>query len=412
MIFLYSIYWIFATLASLTLHLLSLLGHKRSKTFLAMRSGLPALQPKTSQTTHNWAWFHCASLGEYEQAVPVIESYIAHHPNTPILLSLFSPSAHTPLSKNPPSWLRPSDVITGLPLDTHRSVEAFLKALSHNIKFFASAKYEVWPELIRQLTAREIPTFVFAAHVPPSAPLIRKTVSGWFLRKVWHKLSHIYTQDSASSDLLSKFKISSQVCGDPRADRVLQLAKSTTPPAALSTWKSSAKLIVAGSSYHAEELALSTLPWSNELKLLIAPHHVDAPHIAEILNLFNATSPTPVASTLTSGNPATPVIVVDSIGLLTSLYPLADLAVVGGGFGKGIHNILEPAAHNIRIVTGSNLGRFREASALKADGVLSVAEKSTDLASVVWEELARDKPSGKWLASQSGSAEKIACLLP
>jgi 3-deoxy-D-manno-octulosonic-acid transferase len=404
-ILLYFTYWIFATLASLTLHLLSLLGHKCSKTNVAMR----ALPPKTASPR---AWFHCASFGEYEQAVPVIQAYISLHPDIPILLTLFSPSAHTPLSKNPPSWLRPNDFITGLPLDTPFHVRSFLKALKHNIVFFASAKYEVWPELIRQLTSYNIPTYVFAAHVPPSATLVKRNINGWFLRKVWSQLSHIFTQDQASSSLLSEFKINSSPLGDPRADRVLQLAANISVPSELRDWKASASLIVAGSTYHVEELALTTLPWSEKLKLLIAPHEVDAPHISEILTLFNATSPTPIASTLTSGDLRTPVIVVDSIGLLTSLYPLADLAVVGGGFGNGIHNVLEPAAHNIRIVTGPNLGRFREASALKEDGVLSVVEKSTDMASVVWEELSRDKPYGKWLTSQSGAAEKIASLLP
>jgi 3-deoxy-D-manno-octulosonic-acid transferase len=232
------------------------------------------------------------------------------------------------------------------------------------------------------------------------------------LRKVWSKLTSIFTQDSTSSALLKTCEIASTPLGDPRADRVLQLAAAISPPASLLKWKADAKVIVAGSTYHAEELPLSTLSWSNDTKLILAPHEVDTPHINKILSLFNATSHKTIASTLSAGNLSTPVLIVDSIGLLTSLYPLADLAVVGGGYGKGIHNILEPAAHNISIITGPNTGRFREASELIADGALVVAEKPMDLASAVWRELPNPQPSGKWLASQSGSSEKIASHLP
>ena len=136
-------------------------------------------------------------------------------------------------------------------------------------------------------------------------------------------------------------------------------------------WKGDAHLVVAGSTWGPEEVSLTTLPWSDSKKLIVAPHDVSEQNIKRVLNLFNAISRT--ASLLSDGKFDTPVIIVDSMGQLTSIYTLADLAVVGGGFGKGIHNILEPAANGVTVGTGPNISRFREVDNLLTDGVLSVA---------------------------------------
>ena len=209
---------------------------------------------------------------------------------------------------------------------------------------------------------------------------------------------------------LEGFNIKSQAFGDPRVDRVLQLAQEFTPQEELINWKGNAKLVVAGSTWRPEELSLTTLPWSESQKLLIAPHEVNSKNIQEILSLFNATSPT--ASLLSEGRFDTPVIIADSMGQLSSFYHLADLAVVGGGFGAGIHNILEPAAHGIIIITGPNIDRFREAAKLKEEGVLNTVSESNLIASVVWSALSIEKPSSAWLESQKCCAIKIASTLP
>ena len=250
------------------LRVLALFGHARASAFIAMRS--PGHLHELSQRTHNlisgndkWSWFHCASLGEYEQAVPVIEAYISMHPESQILLTLYSPSGYTPLTTtSPPSWLRNNDYITALPMDTPSQVRQFLQAAQYRIAFFASAKYEVWPELIRQLTHAlpPVPTCVFAAHVLPDAPLLRKTLSGLFLRNTWSNLSAILTQDDASSLLLAQVSIESQPLGDPRADRVSRLALSKEVPESPSSMEGFiAGIVVAGSSWPPEEKALSDL---------------------------------------------------------------------------------------------------------------------------------------------------------
>jgi len=435
---LHYIYLTALSIYSLILRVLALFGHSRASAFLAMRS--PSHIQALSQRTHNlvtgdhkWSWFHCASLGEYEQAAPVIEAYISMHPESQILLTLYSPSGHTPLTTTaPPSWLRKNDYITALPMDTPSHVRHFLQAAQYRIAFFASAKYEVWPELIKQLThaSPPVPTCVFAVHVLPDAPLLRKTLSGLFLRSTWSKISTILTQDDASSQLLSQISIKSQPVGDPRADRVSRLALSKEVPVTLKAWKGSSRVIVAGSSWPPEEKALSNLEWDATTKLILAPHNIDDGHVTSVLNLFNPSSSNLPRAMLYSewvssmkDHDATPpaILIIDSIGLLSSLYALADLAVIGGGFGAGIHNLLEPAAHGVPMISGPNIGRFREAVALQRTHSLVICHHQSLLSQTISSSLEIDNTlklsqtgqlAKDWVASQSGSAEKIAQLLP
>jgi 3-deoxy-D-manno-octulosonic-acid transferase len=423
----------------LILRVLSLFGHARAYAFLTMRS--PSHLRELSKRTHNlissnhkWSWFHCASLGEYEQAAPVIEAYISMHPESQILLTLYSPSGHTPLTTtSPPSWLRKNDFITALPMDTPSQVRQFLQAAQYQIAFFASAKYEVWPELINQLThaSPSIPTCVFAVHVLPDAPLLRKTLSGLFLRNTWSNLSTILTQDDASSQLLSQISIKSQPLGDPRADRVCRLALSKEVPEPLKAWKGSSRVIVAGSSWPPEEKALSNLKWDETTKLILAPHHIDDGHINSILNLFNSSALNSPRALLYSewvlslneheATSMPSILIIDSIGLLSSLYALADLAIIGGGFGAGIHNLLEPAAHGVPMISGPNIGRFREAVKLQNTHSLVICSNQSHLSQTISSSLKSDNrlklsQTGQlakdWVESQSGCAEKIAQLLP
>jgi 3-deoxy-D-manno-octulosonic-acid transferase len=403
----------------LSIRLASILGHSRARAFCAMRSPhtLKALSNKTASNDQPWAWFHCASLGEYEQTAPVIDAYLSLHPATPILLTLFSPSAHTPLTNtSPPSWLRPTDHICALPLDTPLSVRRFLTSASYNFKFFAAAKYEVWPELLLQLSTPPIPSYVFAAHILPGAAQLRPTPSGRFLFTAWSRLTGILTQSQSSTSLLASHGLSSTPTGDPRADRVLQLSTSSITPPSLLTWKGNSRLVVAGSTWPPEEHALANLSWSPDLKLIIAPHEVNPSNISRLLALFGER-----ASLYSSGNLNSSILIIDSIGLLTSIYSLADLALVGGGFGAGIHNVLEPAAHSVPVITGPNKGRFREADALADIGALLIASTPTQLQFLLTDILSPDnstklsysgKSAGYWVEEQSGAAEKIAKYLP
>jgi len=381
---------------------LAFIGNKKFGALFSIRDNSPSLQVPNNP----FAWFHCASLGEFEQATPVIKKYIALHSSTPILLTFFSPSGYEPVVTNQPKWLRPMDEVCALPFDTPSRVRSFLKSIDYKVKFFAMCKYDVWPNLISELSNSNIPTYVFAAHITEGSQVLKSS----FMRWNWAKLTCVLTQSQESTNLLSEKGINAKTIGDPRVDRVIELANSASPPKGLMDWKGDAQLVVAGSTWGPEEVSLTTLPWSDSKKLIVAPHDVSEQNIKRVLYLFNATSR--IASLMSEGKFDTPVIIVDSIGKLTSIYILADLAVVGGGFGKGIHNILEPAANGLPVVTGPNIFRFREACDLLADGVLSVASEQNKLAGIVWDKISQVKPKSNWLNTQKGASIKIASTLP
>jgi 3-deoxy-D-manno-octulosonic-acid transferase len=311
--------------------------------------------------------------------------------------------------------MREGDLITALPLDTPRRVKFFLSTTAVHVKFFATCKYEVWPELMKQLEAAETPSFVFATYFTADAYPLRNNPISKFLLSAWHRFDRILTQDESSSRLLKLCGIDSVISGDPRADRVLQIAHESTPPSDLKNWKGDSKLVLAGSSWAEEEGALASLTWDAQIKLLIAPHEVNEANIQRILALF------PNSSRYTSGDLNTSVVVIDSVGLLSSLYALADLAVIGGGFGLGLHNILEPSAFGIPSLSGPNTSRFREAISLQDVSALYISSTPSDLSHQVKRLLSSEnsqelKTSGlaakSWVLSQKGAAEKITSYLP
>ena len=396
------IYSIVFSIAIVVMRALAFIGNKRFGALFSIRDNSPSLKVPN----YPFAWFHCASLGEFEQATPVIKEYIALHSSTPILLTFFSPSGYEPVVANQPEWLRPMDKVCALPLDTPSRVRSFLKSFDYKVKFFAVCKHDVWPNLISELSNSHVPTYVFAAHITEDSQVLKSS----FMRWNWAKLTCVLTQSHESTNLLLEKGINAKTIGDPRVDRVIELANFASPPKGLLEWKGDAQLVVAGSTWGPEEVSLTTLPWSDSNKLIVAPHEVSEQNIKRVLNLFNATSR--MASLLSDGKFDTPVIIVDSMGQLTSIYILADVAVVGGGFGKGIHNILEPAANGVPVITGPNISRFREADELLADGILSVASEQNKLAGIVWDNIYQGKPKSNWFNSQKGSSIKIASTLP
>jgi 3-deoxy-D-manno-octulosonic-acid transferase len=311
--------------------------------------------------------------------------------------------------------MRKGDLITALPLDTPGRVRDFLSPTAAHVKFFATCKYEVWPELMKQLDAAKIPSFVFATYFTADAFPLRTNSISKFLLASWRRFDKIFTQDESSSRLLKLQGIDSVIAGDPRADRVLQIADESTPPSDLKTWKGDSKLVLAGSSWAEEEGALATLTWDDQTKLLIAPHEINEANIQRILSLF------PNSSRYSSGDLHASVVIIDSVGLLSSLYALADLAVIGGAFGSGLHNVLEPSAFGIPSLSGPKTSRFREALSLQDVSALYISRTPSALSQQVKRLLASEnsqelKSSGvaakSWVLSQKGAAEKITSYLP
>ena len=411
------------------------LGVAKARRWWRMRAGgRRALAAATAGLAPDaaWAWFHCASLGEYEQARPVIEAYRALRPEDPILLTFFSPSGLEPLADRRPTWWRPGDHLAASPWDFYPVVRGWLKGLGGarlRLRFVALSKYEVWPEQLSYIRKAGIPTVVFAAYHRPGAWPLRR-LSGP-VHEAWRGLTALLVQDDATARLWQACGVAARVVGDPRADRVAGLAAAPAPHDAdwerAVRWVAGRRCLVAGSTWEAEERALVQVGWApgGGRCWICVPHETHEAHIQALTDSLGRAGLRWVTWSALTSAPAddeavygSEVLVVDRVGRLSQLYRLGLFAVVGGGFGKGIHNTLEPAAHGLPVITGPRIERFREALALREVGGLTVAPRPTDLVPLVQRGL--DDPEAAlrqgtharaWVRANTGAAAAIASEL-
>jgi 3-deoxy-D-manno-octulosonic-acid transferase len=309
-----------------------------------------------------YIWFHCASLGEFEQGRPVIEGVKSNYPGFKILLTFYSPSGYE-IRKN----YNGADIVCYLPLDTRWNAKSFISITSPEKAYFV--KYEFWYNYLNELKKHKIPTYIFSANFRSNQHFFRNFPwSGWF-RKMLGKFDHIFVQSRESLELLKSIGFKNvTVAGDTRFDRVAAIAENTKELPVVDKFKGENPLIVAGSTWKPdEELIIRFINKNNGIKYIIAPHEVSEANINRIFQLLK--KPAIRFSQITEKNGTNfEVIVVDSIGLLSSLYKYGDLAYIGGGFGVGIHNILEAATFGLPVVFGPNHEKFREARELKSTG--------------------------------------------
>ncbi len=320
-------------------------------------------------------WIHCASLGEFEQGRPVLEKLKSAYPDIPILLTFYSPSGYEIRKKYPLA-----DAIEYLPLDTPENARALLQR--HNPLLAIFVKYEVWHNLFRELFRQGIPTLMISAKFRKDQ-IYFKPWGAWF-QKSLRGVNHIFTQDSTSEKLLNNIGIvNTSTSGDTRFDRVIEIAKSSERIEAIENLVSGKITLIAGSTWGPDEDLLadffrnsSGLP---ELQLIIVPHEISHQHINRLTNLLPECQIWSLHQTqLKSGKP----LIIDTIGLLSKLYLYADIAYIGGGFGVGIHNVLEPAAFGVPVVFGPKYHKFTEArNLIEKGGGWSVSNKRelTDL---------------------------------
>ncbi len=298
-------------------------------------------------------WFHCASLGEFEQARPLIELHKKTYPKQSILLSFFSPSGY----ENRKNY-ELADIITYLPIDSQRNAKKFLDITAISKAYFT--KYEIWPNYLKELNKRAIPTILFSS-VFREKQIYFRSYGAWF-KKALHHFKAIHVQNHESLKLLQSIGISATVTGDTRFDRVWEIAKNTDAVAYIADFKGKQQLIVAGSTWPMDEEHLLTVLKIQNCKLIIAPHEIDEKHLSSIERLF----PNAVRYSMISEESFedSNVLIIDQIGLLSKIYQYADIAYIGGGFGVGIHNTLEAAAYGCPIIFGPNYQKFEEAKAL------------------------------------------------
>ncbi len=305
-------------------------------------------------------WMHCASLGEFEQGRPVIEKIRREQPDWKVVLTFFSPSGYEVRKEYPGA-----DVIMYLPSDIPVNVRSFLDMTEPDLVLIV--KYEFWYNYLSALRKRKIPTYMISGIFRPTQYFFRWY--GWFTREIFTVFTHIFVQDEQSGRLLNGIGFERySVTGDTRFDRVSQIAEAARDLPAIEKFRGREQLFVAGSSWEPDEDII--IRYINEhpmvMKWIIAPHEVDEAHLQRIERKITAGSVR--YSSFDPAEGSARVMIIDNIGILSSVYRYATMAAVGGGFGKGIHNILEPACWGIPVLFGPNHGKFREAGDLTDRG--------------------------------------------
>lgn len=315
-------------------------------------------------------WFHAASLGEYEQGLPVIEKIKIKYPNHKIIVSFFSPSGYEVRKNN-----AVADATVYLPLDTVKNAKKFIQLVHPDLVFFI--KYEFWPNYLNELKKQQIPTYLISGIFRENQAFFKWY--GQFYRNALEAFTYFFVQNERSLELLHRLgKNNAVVSGDTRFDRVITILEKDNSLDFIETFKNNTTTIVIGSSWPKdEELILNFINSSNtDCKYIIAPHNIKSEQIQQLKT--NCVKKVVLFSEKEDKNLADyDVLIIDTIGILTKIYSYADIAYVGGGFGQpGVHNILEPAVFGIPIIIGPNYSHFAEATDLvNLNGCISIQNK-------------------------------------
>lgn len=390
------------------LSVVALCGHKKAKLLVEGRKETwkKVLQYDNSQSC---IWVHAASLGEFEQGRPIIEAIRAKYPTKKIVLTFYSPSGYE-VRKN----YKEADLVCYLPSDTKGNAKKFIEAINPEMAFFV--KYEFWHHFINELYKREVPLYGVAVIFRDAQPFFQ-TWGSWF-RDMLHKYTRLYVQDRMSADLLKSIGIADDkyvVAGDTRFDRVSQIAANAPDVPIVERFVSNAKkVIVMGSAWPPDDEVV--FPYINiapkDVKLIVAPHEVHQERVKGLLGRL--TVKTSLFTEPVEDLEDCQVLVVNTIGLLSTIYKYGQIGYIGGGFGVGIHNTLEAATYSMPVMFGPNYKRFKEACDLiDCQGGYCVKNKGEVAEKLdLWlgdEERLKvaGESAGKYVASMCGATEKI-----
>lgn len=365
------IYSLFILLYGFSIRLASLFNAKAAL-WIHGRRGLFVKVEEDLKNNHKpLIWMHTASLGEFEQGRPVLEAIKAKHPDYGIVLTFFSPSGYE-VRKN----YDLADFVYYLPLDTPKNAKRFLELVPIKLAIFV--KYEYWYNYMDVLHKKSIP-LVFVSAIFRPKQIFFQDYGSWFLKHL-KNVAWFFVQTQASLDLLQKTGITNaSLSGDTRFDRVADIASKAKINDLVAQFKGGSKLLLVGSSWPEDETLiyplLNTFP---DLKIVFAPHLIDAKHINQIEK--NSLGNSVLYSKATLDNVSTKqVLIVDNFGLLSGLYRYADFTYIGGGFGAGIHNTLEAATFGMPIFIGPNYEKFAEATDLVELGAIEVLTDTAQL---------------------------------
>lgn len=353
--------------------------NNKARLFREGRKGLLAKLAAEIDHSLPIIWFHCSSVGEFEQARPLIEWYRENRKGYRILLTFFSPSGYE-MRKNYPLV----DWIFYMPLDTASNARRFLDIVKPQKAIFI--KYEFWYNFITELHRRSIKTYIVSAIFREEQPFFKPY--GGLFRSMLKSFTALFVQDTHSMELLQSIGIDKNVtiCGDTRFDRVNQITAASREFPLIERFSRDAFTVLAGSTWGPdEEILCATIKNFSKVKLVIAPHEIHKEHIEKICTLFKGYKVLRFSDfdkkfrqgydsmydelarfdkQLEEAN----VLIIDCLGILSSIYRYGKFAYIGGGFGVGIHNILEAATYGIPVVFGPNYHKFKEAKDLIARG--------------------------------------------
>lgn len=391
----------------LAVKLAALFGHKKAERLIEGHREIFSSLEKGIKEGNNYVWFHASSLGEFEQGRPLIEKFRATHPEYRVVLTFFSPSGYRS-ARN----YQQADVVCYLPFDTPANVRRFLDIVNPKMVFFV--KYEFWLNYLSALKKRNIPTYIVSSIFRKEQVFFRWW--GGFYRKALHCFTHLFVQNESSKELLASIGVKNvTVVGDTRFDRVAKIAEQAhLLPLVASFVEDGKKIFIAGSSWGPDEDVY--IPYFNRTpgwKLIIASHEVNEERIKQIEEQVRGLCVRYTQATIEEVRSAK-CLIIDCFGLLSSIYRYGTVAYVGGGFGVGIHNVLEAAVYGIPVFFGPNNYKFQEAQQLKACGggieISSRAEFEEKIA-------AMDKDSsvienagdaaGKYVSQNAGASARI-----
>lgn len=354
-------------------------GRRHWRKTLSARASV-ALQPSA---TGRIFWIHAASLGEFEQGRPLIESVREQFPEWRIVLTFFSPSGFE-IRKNYPY----ADLVCYLPADTRRNAADFISIIRPDVVVFV--KYEFWANYLFELQKRGVPTLLVSALFRQQQPFFQWYGNFW--RKVLHCFTHVFVQNEASAEMLQKIDYQDvSIAGDTRVDRVLSIAQQAPENVLLEAFKKSPvtgeslPLLIAGSTWPRDEAILTEVMRSSSfegMKWVFAPHDPAPAAVAQLSSLCPPGTLSYTQADVARAWQAS-TLVIDNVGLLNTLYRYGHIAYIGGGLGKGIHNTLEPAAFGLPIIFGPKYERFEEARQFVARGGAFVVRDAAELAAIL-----------------------------
>ncbi len=381
---------------------------KKMKLFLDGRKDVFKTLASSIKAEDKTIWFHCASLGEFEQGVPLMQALKNKHADHKLIVTFFSPSGYE-IKKNDPI----ADVIIYLPLDTPKNAREFIRLVHPSLAIFI--KYEFWPNYLFQLKKKEIKTLLVSGLFRENQLFFKPY--GGFMRKALKSFDHFFVQNITSVELLKQLNFNNTtLSGDTRFDRVSNQLRQNNNLDFVSQFKQESTCIVCGSTWPEDEQVLLDFinSTSENIKFIIAPHKIEAQKIESFRKsiqkkvvLFSEKEDKDLSDYS--------VLIVDTIGLLTKIYSYADIAYVGGAMGtSGLHNILEPITFGVPIIIGQNFEKFPEAiTLLKLKGLFTVSnanECSQILNRLVTDEEYRNhtgKIAEQFAKSNIGATKKV-----